>query len=120
MRLNKESAVYDLMLRASGIVLAIVGAFALRHLHHLVHLPPKHEATVVEMGFAAIGFLGLSFGSGLLWLGAHIHDQVPISARWARGASISDASLSLIHDAAHLSPSRAHDLNIPTRVRGEQ
>lgn len=83
MRLDRKSAGYDLALRASGIALAVLGRLALRHLYHLVHIPPRHEATAIELGMAAIGFLGLSFGGGLLWVGAHIHDQVPISSRWA-------------------------------------
>jgi hypothetical protein len=81
---GRQSLVHDLTLRASGVVLAVVGALAMRHLYHLVHIPPRHDATVGELALAAIGFLGLSFGCGLLWLGAHIHDQVPISAGWAR------------------------------------
>ena len=83
MRLNWESAVYDLTLRAWGIALAVLGGLAMRHLYHLVHIPLRHEAPGIELGLAAIGFLCLSFGGGLLWLGAHIHDQVPISSRWA-------------------------------------
>lgn len=99
MRLDKESAVYDLALRASGVALAVLGALAMRHLYHLVHIPPRHEATAVELGLATVGFLGLSFGGGLLWLGAHIHDQVPISPRWAQGASSSDIAFPDARDA---------------------
>lgn len=83
MPIGKKSFAYDLMLRASGIALALIGALSLRHLYHLVHMPPRHEATLAEMGLSAVGFLGCSFGAGLVTLGAHIHDRVPISPRWA-------------------------------------
>ena len=86
MSFGKRLLASDLALRAIGIMLAIIGGIALRHLSHLVHVPPRHEASATEMGFAALGFLGLSAGSGLLWLGRHIHDRVPISARWAMNA----------------------------------
>lgn len=115
MRLDRKSAVYDLALRASGIALALVGALALRHLYHLVHLPPRHEATAIELGLAAVGFLGFSFGGGLLWLGAHIHDQVQISPRWAQGASRFDIAFPDAREASPPTSAGNHNRNDPPR-----
>lgn len=101
MRVDRKSAIYDLALRSSGIAFAVLGALAIRHLYHLVHIPPRHEGSALELGLAAIGFLGISLGGGLLWLGAHIHDEVPISPRWAQGASRFDIAFP---DARDTSP----------------
>jgi hypothetical protein len=73
----------DLTLRAAGLVFLAVGALALRQVYFLVHEPPIHEASMIEMAIAAVGFLSLSAGSMLMAMGAHIFDQVEISKRWA-------------------------------------
>lgn len=74
----------DLTLRASGLLLLALGALAMRYLFHMVHVLPGHEASPAEMGLAMIGFMSLSAGAALISLGAHIFDEVEISARWAR------------------------------------
>ncbi len=104
MHVNKDSPVYDLALRLSGLALVVFGAVAILQLYHLVHVPPRHEATLAEMGLAAIGFLGCSLGGGLISLGAHIHDQVLISSRWARAATTDDAPFHSMRDETHSPP----------------
>jgi hypothetical protein len=74
----------DLALRAAGLLFLVVAFMALRHMIALVHLRSPHEASLGEMAFAAAGFLGLSAGSTLATLGAHIFDEVEISERWMR------------------------------------
>lgn len=75
----------DLELRTGGLLLAIVGGVAVHLLCRLVPMPHRHGATPVEYLLAAFGFLSLSVGAGLVALGRHIFDPVPISARWAEG-----------------------------------
>jgi hypothetical protein len=72
-----------LALRLAGLGVIAVGAVALRILYRRVHLPPQHETTFAEFCLAAIGFIGVSFGSGLAALGRHIRDRVSVSPRWA-------------------------------------
>lgn len=74
----------DLTLRAFGLLLLALGVLATRYLFHMVHMLPRHEASPAEMGLAAISFMSLSAGAALTSLGAHIFDEVEISARWAR------------------------------------
>ena len=77
----------NLALRALGLFLLILGALGMRYLFHGVHVPPRHEASAIEMGMAAISFMSLSVGGALTSLGAHIFDQVSISERRARGST---------------------------------
>ena len=39
MHVNKDSPVYDLALRLSGLALVVFGAVAILQLYHLVHVP---------------------------------------------------------------------------------
>lgn len=72
----------DWMLRAIGLLLLLAGALAMRGLAHMAHAPARHDPSLGEMGLAAVGFLGVSAGCGLAALGAHIRDEVQVSARW--------------------------------------
>lgn len=72
----------DLFLRTSGVASVLFAILAMQHLTGLVHRAPRHEATVTEMGLAAVGFLGSSLGGALTFLGAQIHDKVQTSERW--------------------------------------
>ena len=77
----------DLLLRLTGLLSITVGAAALWQLYTLVHLPPHHEASAIELALAAIGFLGMSAGSALVALGRHIFDEVVIAQPWGYAAS---------------------------------
>ena len=72
----------DLLIRTLGITLGLVAFLAIRHLVGAEHTRPRGDATISEMGLAAIGFLGLSLGGVLACLGSHIHDEVEIAERW--------------------------------------
>lgn len=80
----------DLVIRVIGVVAIGVAILALRQLFVEVHTLPHHEASPIELLLAAIGFLGVSFGSMLLALGHHIFDEVVIARRWGRASSLSD------------------------------
>lgn len=73
----------DWALRVAGLLAMVVGTLAIRHLHFSVRLPPRHDATAFEMALAAIGFIGLSPGSVLVCLGAHIFDEVEVAPLWS-------------------------------------
>ncbi|MBI0530264.1 hypothetical protein [Sphingomonas sp. TX0522] len=77
----------DLLLRVTGLLSITVGVAALWQLYTLVHLPPHHEASAIELVLAAIGFLGMSAGSALVALGRHIFDEVIIARPWGHAAS---------------------------------
>jgi len=72
----------DLALRAAGLMLLLIGAFALHRLFAMA--PERHVASLARLGLAAIGFVGLSTGATLAALGAHIRDEIPVSERWER------------------------------------
>ena len=74
----------DSGLRAGGVALLAVAAFALRLLYHRAGPGSRLEPGALEFLLAAIGFFAASAGATLLLLGAHLFDKVPISARWAR------------------------------------
>lgn len=77
----------DLLLRFTGVLAIAIAVVALRQLYSLVHLPPHHEASLIELALAAIGFLGTSGGSALVVLGHHIFDEVVVARPWGRAAS---------------------------------
>lgn len=83
MRGPQHPVLQDLAIRFAGLALIALGALAIRILYRRVHMPPQHDATLAEFCLAAIGFMSASLGSGLTALGRHIHDRVPVSARWA-------------------------------------
>lgn len=72
----------DLGLRLAGLCSIGIAALAIYLLMGLVQQAPQHSATGIEMALAAVGFLGASLGSGLLFLGARIYDRVVIASRW--------------------------------------
>lgn len=80
----------DLVIRVIGIFAIGVAILALRQLFVEVHTLPHHEASPIELLLAAIGFLGMSFGSMLVALGHHIFDEVVIARRWGRTSSLID------------------------------
>ena len=80
---GKRNIITDLALRAFGLALALLGALAIRHLFHMTHASPRHAASLAEIALAALGFLGVSAGAALACLGAHIFDEVEVSASWA-------------------------------------
>ena len=55
-----------------------------RWLLHSVILHPHQDATLLQCGAAAAGFLCFSAGAVLAAIGAHIFDEVELSDRWAR------------------------------------
>lgn len=93
MAIPLQSRASDLALRMAGLTLLPVGVLVIRTLYRLIQASPVHDSTPIEMGLAALGFIALSLGSLLLALGAHIFDQVEISARWApRSAPVRERS----------------------------
>ncbi|MDE8651473.1 hypothetical protein [Novosphingobium album (ex Liu et al. 2023)] len=72
----------DLGLRLAGLCAIGLAALSIYLLMGLVQHAPQHSATWIEMALAAVGFLGASLGSVLLFLGAHIYDRVIIASRW--------------------------------------
>lgn len=74
----------DAFIRLCGAALAMAALFALQELVRLVPTEPPQHASVAELCLATIGFLGASVGAALMALGAHVHDRVRVSARWAR------------------------------------
>ena len=72
------------VLRASGLLLLVIGALAMRHLFQTVHHGSRTGAALAETGLAALGFVSLSSGSALTCLGAQIFDTVEIAERWRR------------------------------------
>lgn len=77
----------DLLLRFTGLLSIALAVAALRQLYSLVHLPPHHEASLIELALAAIGFIGTSGGSALVVLGRHIFDEVVVARPWGHAAS---------------------------------
>ena len=78
----------DLQLRAVGLLSIGVAVVALRHLNGLVNAPPHHEASVIEMLLAAIGFLGMTAGSAVAILGDHLFDEVEITRPWGHASNL--------------------------------
>lgn len=84
MRGGEGHLIRSVAFRAVGLALLIGGGLAMRHLCHLVHLPPGHSASAAEMAAAAFGFMSLSAGSVLTLLGVHVLDRIEVSERWER------------------------------------
>ena len=72
-----------LLSRLIGGMLLLGGAFCLRVLFHATGAGGVGSALL-----AVGGFLGTSFGAGLLILGQHIHDRVPVARRWGQPSSL--------------------------------
>lgn len=72
----------DLGLRAAGLCSVGTAALSIYVLMGLVQQAPRHPATWLEAALAAVGFLGGSLGSILLFLGARIYDRVIIASQW--------------------------------------
>jgi len=79
-----RSRARDLTLRVLGLLLMAVAALGLRHLSCIMHVAMRHAATPAELGIAGIGFMDLSTGAVLIFLGIHIFDEVPVSERWSQ------------------------------------
>lgn len=74
--------VSDVVHRAAGAVLVTVAAACIFELYRSVHIAPRHDGSIVEMGLAAVGFLSASAGCVLMFLGTHVHDRVEVAERW--------------------------------------
>lgn len=83
MQVRTTSLRKDMGLRLAGLLLAIGGGFGFKFLSEVVNIPPDHDATIAEMGVAAMSFIGATSGVALSLLGSHIFDPVTLSARWA-------------------------------------
>lgn len=81
--IHLQSRGSDIAIRLMGLSLLPLGALAITTLYRMVHAAPPHDASLIELGLAASTFVCMSLGSLLLTLGAHIFDQVEVSARWA-------------------------------------
>ena len=81
---GRESVSLDLMLRAAGLALALIGYVAVRHLVDHYPLPRHHHASFADGVCAAVGFLGFSASSVLALYGGHVFDEIAVSRRWAR------------------------------------
>ena len=82
-RSGPNSRLADLGLRAGGVALLAVAAFAMRMLYYRSGPGSSMESGALEFLLAAIGFFASSVGATLLLLGGRIFDQVRISERWA-------------------------------------
>lgn len=69
-------------LRLAGLCAIGIATFSIYVLMGLVQQAPRHDATWAELALAALGFLGGSLGSILLFLGARIYDRIVIPSRW--------------------------------------
>jgi hypothetical protein len=67
----------DLTLRAAGVLLLCLAALIA---HRLFGAGP-HPEVLLDYPLAALGFVSVSTGSALLWLGCHLFDQIELSAR---------------------------------------
>lgn len=76
----------DTPLRVTGLLLLLIGATAMYLLFRKAPIALQPHPLVIDYVLAACGFSGLSLGTALTWLGRHIYDEVPTSARWARVA----------------------------------
>ena len=70
----------DLGLRAAGLLFCWLSYAALARLAAMHMAPPA--AGIAAFGLAAIGFVGASGGSALLFLGNHLFDEIDVGARW--------------------------------------
>lgn len=77
----------DISIRAIGLVAIGTAIIAIGQLYGSVHAAPHHEATMIELVLAAIGFAGMCGGGALVALGHHIFDEVAITRPWGRAAS---------------------------------
>ena len=82
-RSGPNSRLTDLGLRAGGVALLAVAAFAIRILYYRAWPSSRLEPGALDFLLAAIGFIASSAGATLLLLGTHIFDQVFMSERWA-------------------------------------
>ena len=69
----------DMALRTIGTAGALLGAAAIAHLY--LHL--RHVASIGAYLLAAAGFIGITIGAALTFLGQHIHDEVAVAQKWA-------------------------------------
>lgn len=92
MPMHRQSRRRDIAIRLAGLVMLPIGGISIDGLYQLVHGAPAQGSTFPELGLAATGFLCISIGSALLSLGAHLFDEVEISARWASTAASSQES----------------------------
>lgn len=72
----------DLGLRVAGLCFLGIAALSIHVLMDIVEQAPQHLTTPLELVLAAVGFLGASLGSILLFLGARVYDRVVIASRW--------------------------------------
>jgi hypothetical protein len=80
---DRKGQVTDALLRIAGLALLASCWAAMHWLVQSVHAGPRHQASLLELAAAAIGFVTLTIGAGLAWLGAHVFDRVQVSERWA-------------------------------------
>ncbi|HEX7853062.1 MAG TPA: hypothetical protein VF503_05135 [Sphingobium sp.] len=78
-----ESRIGDITLRAAGAALVVSAWYEAQLLRH-IQLSGPAQASLRELGLAAILFLSTSFGLALLILGHHIGDRITLSDRWTR------------------------------------
>jgi len=69
-----------LIIRITGLALLAVAAFTARRLFARATTPPDG----LEYLLALIAFASASAGCAMATLGAHLFDQVEVSARWRR------------------------------------
>ena len=69
-----------LIIRIAGLVLLAIAAFSARRLFARAMTPPDG----LEYFLALIAFASASAGCAMTTLGAHLFDQVEVSARWRR------------------------------------
>lgn len=75
----------DLLIRAAGLLGIGLSALACDILYHLLHRGGgTADPTIGQYALAVVAFLGASAGSGLLYLGRHIHDRIEVAERWRR------------------------------------
>jgi hypothetical protein len=68
-------------IRLIGLLLLGLCAFAAWRLHQLVILPPRHQATALELLFGAVAFLSASVGAAMTALGPGLFAPVPTPPR---------------------------------------
>lgn len=81
-----KGLVRDSLLRGAGVISLVSGGLLMSWLFNSVGRHQHQDASLIEFGAAAVGFLCLSAGAILTTLGEHVFDRVEISERWARRA----------------------------------
>lgn len=75
----------DIGLRALGSGLCGISGAAAQRLGALSF--PPHAPSLLAIMLATLAFVCASAGGALLLCGAHLFDQVEVSARWRRGGA---------------------------------